>query len=155
MAKKQLSRSEAKTRAEKYCAYQERSQVEVRRKLWEWGIYGDEAEEVLYELITSNFINEERFAVAYAGGKFRIKKWGRKKILQGLEQHQLSSYCIKKAMKEVPQSEYENTLRQLLDKKSRLLSESDVFLRNHKLARYAISRGYEPDLVWRMLNEET
>lgn len=153
MAKK-LNRSEAKARAEKYCAYQERSQVEVRRKLWEWGIYSDEAEEIIYELITSNFINEERFAVAYAGGKFRMKKWGRLKILKGLDHHQLSNYCIQKAMKEIPTDDYERTLIEVLEKKSRQLNEDDSFVRNHKLAKYAISRGFEPQLVWEIIKTE-
>lgn len=153
MAKK-LNRKEAKARAEKYCAYQERSQVEVRRKLWEWGIYHEEAEEIIYELINSNFINEERFAIAYAGGKFRMKKWGRLKILQGLEHHQLSNYCIQKAMKEIPTADYEQTLFQVLTKKSNQLNEDNPFIRNNKLAKYAISRGYEPQLVWETIKTQ-
>ncbi|MEQ8925876.1 MAG: RecX family transcriptional regulator, partial [Fulvivirga sp.] len=90
--KKKLSPKEAKLKAADYCAYQERSQQQVRDKLYTYGLYSEDVERILSELITENFINEERFAIAYAGGKFRVKKWGRNKILQGLNQHRVSNY---------------------------------------------------------------
>ncbi len=77
---KVYTQKQALIKAESYCAYQERCQQEVRDKLYSWGLHEVQVENVIAELIASNFINEERFAKAYAGGKFRIKKWGRVKI---------------------------------------------------------------------------
>ncbi|MTI20611.1 RecX family transcriptional regulator, partial [Fulvivirga sp. RKSG066] len=121
--KKRLSVNEALTKLARYCAYQERSQVQVRQKLYELGLYSDEVEEVIVKLITDDFVNEERFARSYAGGKFRLKKWGRIKILEGLKQHQISNYCVKKAMAEIDDSDYMQTLCEIIDKKSSTVSE--------------------------------
>ncbi|MEO9805690.1 MAG: regulatory protein RecX [Reichenbachiella sp.] len=139
---------EAKLKAANFCAYQERSQKEVRNKLYDLGLYPNEVEEVLSELITDNFINEERFAKAYVGGKFRVKKWGRKKILIGLGPHQLSPYCIKKGLAEIDEEEYIQTLEELITKKAESLRESDSFKKRNKVASHAMYKGFEADLVW-------
>ena len=80
-----LDKKQALAKAESFCVYQERSQKEVRYKLVEWGMRGDELEEIITDLIINNFLNEERFAKHYASGKFNIKHWGRIKIKQGLK----------------------------------------------------------------------
>lgn len=140
-------------RAANYCAYQERSQKEVRNKLYEYGLYGDEVEDVLTDLIMDNFINEERFAKSYAGGKFRIKKWGRNKIKQGLKQHDISAYCLKKGLEEIDAEDYFSTLCELIERKAESLVESNVFKKQEKVSRHLIYKGYEPDLVWSQVKE--
>ena len=98
-------------KARGYCAYQERSQQEVRSKLYEWGLWKEVVEEVIVKLINDNFLNEERFALAYAGGKFRIKKWGKIKIQQGLKLKGVSEYCIKKAFASIDYDDYLNLIQ--------------------------------------------
>ena len=98
--KKTYDRKTAKLKAADFCAYQERSQQQVRDKLYDYGLHFDEVEEILTELIMEGFINEERFARAFIGGKFRMKKWGKQKILQSLRPHKISEYCIRKGMEE-------------------------------------------------------
>lgn len=149
---KEAKLKEAKLKAADFCAYQERSQQEVRNKLYSYGLHKDEVEEVLSDLISDNFINEERFAKAYVGGKFRIKKWGRNKILHGLNYHRISSYCIKKGLQEIDEASYLSTLESIIIKKKDSLNISDSFQLNQKLAQYAIQRGYEPNIVWEMIN---
>ncbi len=92
--------TKAKQKIAHYCAYQERCQQEVRSKLYQYGLYKNQVEETLAWLITEGYLNEERFAKTFAGGKFRVKKWGKLKIEQALKQKQLSSYCIRKGMAE-------------------------------------------------------
>jgi len=152
--KKRLSQTEALNKLARYCAYQERSQQQVRDKLYQYGLYRDEVEEVIAKLITEDFINEERFAKSYAGGKFRVKKWGRIKILEGLKQHKLSSYCIKKAMEEIDETSYQDVLSQLILKKKESLSEENAYIEKQKVARYVIGKGYEPELVWEALRQD-
>src|SRR6478672_11099295 len=82
---KVYTQHQALVKAEAWCAYQERCQQEVRDKIYSWGLHEHEVENVIAELISKNFLNEERFAKAYAGGKFRIKKWGRVKIRMELK----------------------------------------------------------------------
>jgi regulatory protein len=140
-------------KASSFCAYQERTQQEVRNKLYEQDVDKDLIEEVIVKLIEENFLNEERFAKAYAGGKFRIKRWGRNKIVQELKQKGLSAYCIKKGMEEIDSKDYENTLEFLIDKKEKEEKEKNVFKRKDKISKYLIRKGYEPDLVWDKINE--
>jgi len=139
----------------KYCAYQDRCHKEVRDKLIEIKIYGEEIDEVMCILIAEKFLDEERYARSFARGKFRIKRWGRYKIVQHLKRKQISEYCIKKAMEELAEFDYEDTLRKLLEKKSAVLRETDDFKRKGKLAKFAQSKGFESALVWKMLKEET
>jgi regulatory protein len=134
-------------KAEQFCAYQERSQQEVRDKLYELGMYPTGVESVISQLITGNFLNEERFAKAYAQGKFRMNGWGRIKIKQGLKFKKVPEKLINKALQLLDGDEYLNVLRKILDKKQRQLHETDTFKRRYKLQQYAMSRGFESDLI--------
>ena len=137
----------ALAKAEHYCAYQERSQQEVRDKLYEWGLHGVQVENLIVHLIQTNFLNEARFANAYVQGKFNQKGWGKQKIKQGLKFKKVSDALIKKALNTIDCDDYSNTLKQILEKKARLLGEKDPFKKRYKLHQYALSRGYETDIV--------
>lgn len=142
-------------KAASYCAYQERTQDEVKQRLKKWNVWGDEADEIIAELISMNYLSEERFAKTYAGGKFRVKNWGRMKIRQELNRRGLSTYSIEKGMNEIGDDDYVAGLRELLTKKRNLLSktETDPFKLKQKLARFALGKGYESELVWKELGE--
>ena len=137
----------------RYCAYQERSHLEVRRKLYSYNLFPSEVEELLARLITEGFLNEERFARAFAGGKFRMKKWGRHKILRALEAHGVSDRCIQRGLKEIDSATYTKTLTSLLTKKLASLKGEDPFKRKQKAGMYAIGKGYESERVWTILKE--
>ncbi|MBL6963360.1 MAG: RecX family transcriptional regulator [Bacteroidetes bacterium] len=145
---KKYSNSEAVQKLMKYCAYQERCHQEVKNKLFDWGFKGEDIDDILVRLIDEDFINEERFARAFCRGKFRQKKWGRLKIIQGLKEKGISANLVKLALLEIEEDRYRANLKYLIQKKSSLLKEKDSYKRNHKLANYAISKGYEVDLVW-------
>lgn len=152
--RKRLDPKTAKLKAADYCAYQERSQQEVRDKLYSYGLHKDDVEEIIGELITENFINEERFALAYAGGKFRMKKWGKRKILEGLKFHRISDYCIKKAMASIDDQEYIDTAKSLLVKKFKSSMQSQDYSQNQKMVRFMLQKGYEQPLIWEILKEQ-
>ncbi|MBC8109525.1 MAG: RecX family transcriptional regulator [Verrucomicrobia bacterium] len=152
--KQYLSKKEAFLKAGNFCAYQERTQQEVKDKLiYEYGQTADEADEIVSDLIEQNFINEERFAKAFAGGKFRMKKWGRIKIEHELKQRGLSAYCIRQGLKEISEADYLQTLYQLIEKKEKTITLENPLLRQQKLARFALTKGYENDLVWKVLKD--
>jgi regulatory protein len=140
-------------KAQNYCAYQERSQQEVRDKLYSWGLWKDAVEDIISSLIQDNFINEERFAKIYAGGKFRIKKWGRVKIKHALQLKGVSTFCIKKGLSEIDDDAYMETLKELLSEKLKSIKEKNPLAKKYKAAAYAISRGFESDLVWGLLKD--
>jgi len=120
----------------------------VKNKLYEYGLFRNDVEELISELITDGFLNEERYAKAFAGGKFRIKQWGRIKIINELESKGLTNNCIKSGLKEIEEDVYEQTLTSLLEKKSSTIVEDNAFIKRDKLAKYAIQKGFEPELVW-------
>ena len=151
--KKVLTVEQALIRIQKYCAYQERSQQEVRNKLFNWGLHRDEVESMIVDLISDNFLKEERFALAFTGGKFRMKKWGRIKIKMALQEKRVSEPLIKKALSEIAEKDYIKTLKEVIRLKEKVTKEKNSFKRKHKIATYAIQRGFEPELVWSLLGK--
>lgn len=151
MQRKTLTSEQAKQKALRYCAYQERCHQDVKNKLYELGLRTSEVDELLTYLITEGFLNEERFAKTYTGGKFRIKKWGRIKITHALESKGLTKNCIRIGLKEIEEDDYHKTLTDLLESKLAELNEPNSFVARDKASKYAIQKGFEPDLVWSSL----
>ncbi|MTB49386.1 regulatory protein RecX [Lewinella sp. W8] len=136
-----------------YCAYQDRCHQEARQKLRELGFRGDEAESIIVDLIGEKFLDEERFARTYARGKFRMKRWGRYRIKRELKQREISEYCIRKAMEEIEETDYLETLEaELLRRDRQEKKAKHPYLRRRKLANYAVGRGFEAPLVWETIN---
>ena len=142
---------EAKIKLYRFCAYQERCHQEVEQKLSEFGIRGDEVYDIIHHLIQEGFLNEERFARVFAIGKFRLKQWGRLKIINELEQRNLSKHCIQAGLSELEEDEYRQKLRELLHKKSSQIDAANIYALRDKLSKYVIQKGFEPELVWREL----
>ena len=148
MYKQTLTPDQAIPKAKYYCAYQERCHSEVREKLYSFGLYKKEAEQILSQLIEENYLNEERFAIQFAGGRFRIKHWGRVKIKYELKQKQVSEYCIKKALASIDEGDYLNIFQKLFDVKLKSLrSEKNIFIKKKKLQDHLLQRGFESGLV--------
>lgn len=127
-----------------YCAYQERCHNEVKKKLYEiGGVSNEEIEDLISILIQENYLNEERYAKAYAGGRFRTKQWGKQKIIQGLKKNYVSAYCIKKGLAEIDEKDYQKTLKKLFDKKKATLkADKNKFSRMTKMRAYLVQKGY-------------
>jgi regulatory protein len=130
-----------------YCAYQERCHMEVREKCRELGLRGEDIENAIAHLVEDGFLNEERYAKAYAGGKFRMQQWGRKKISMMLKQKQISDYCIRKGLAEIDEEDYMQTLQQLAEKKYQLLRSEQYLKRQYKTLQYLLQRGFEQELA--------
>lgn len=130
-----------------YCAYQERCHMEVREKCWELGLRGEDIENAIAHLVEDGFLNEERFAKAYAGGKFRMQQWGKKKISMMLKQKQVSEYCIRKGLAEIDGEAYEQTLQHLASRKYESLKSEQYIKRQYKTMQFLLQRGFEQDLA--------
>lgn len=146
-----LDKKTALIKAESWCAYQERSQQEVRNKLYEYGLHHDEIEELITELIITNFLNEERFAMAYVSGKANIKKWGRIKIKQGLKFKKVPDKLIQKALNSIDGEKYLANLLTTAEKKIKVLNEKDPIKKKYKLITYLQTKGFEKDLIFDVL----
>lgn len=135
---------DALERMRKFCVYQERAHSEVRSKLLKLKVYGDDLEEIMSQLISEDFLNEERFAIAYASGKFRINRWGKHKIKMYLKQKGVSEYNIGRGLSEIDDAEYLATIDAELTKK---LRGSTEFVQVQKVRAYLFRKGYESELV--------
>jgi regulatory protein len=143
-----LTPGQALPRIQHFCAYQERCHQEVRDKLYAYSLGKEDVENIIATLISDNYLNEERFAQAFVSGKFRMKKWGRTKILQQLKLKKISEYCIKKGMQEIDPDEYDRVMRDVAEKKLKSIKGLHPVLKQKKVALYLISRGFESDLSW-------
>ena len=152
--KKYLTKDQALQKLKHYCAYQERCHNEVKEKLYNLGVWKKEHDEIIATLIEENYLNEERFAIAFAGGRFRIKQWGRVKIKYELKQKQVSDYCIRKALAAIDDDDYEKAAQKLFDEKLRALkSEKNVFIKKRKLQDHLMQKGYEADIIRGMIGK--
>lgn len=147
--RKTYTPSQALQKVQHYCAYQERSHAEVRQKLYGFGLWKDDVETLMAELISEDYLNEERFAIAYAGGHFRMKHWGRIKIRHELRQKQVSEYNINKGLDSIDEEDYLKVLSFLAKDKWNSFRNSDQndFIRTMKTQAYLIQKGFEADLV--------
>lgn len=143
-----LSFAEAILKAQRFCAYQDRCHQEVRSKLVQWGVRGDDLENVLADLIREGFLDEERFARSFARGKFRMKQWGRLRIAGELKKREISDLCIRAGLSEIGEEDYRQTLMELLAKKREQLATGlTPFERRELLIRHGLGKGFETDLV--------
>jgi regulatory protein len=142
---------EARLNIERYCVYQDRCHQEVRSKLLEHGIYGDILEEILSELITNSFLDEERYARSFARGKFNIKHWGRNKITAELKARHVSPYCIKLGLQEIDPDEYIKSLTSVILKKQKTTLFKNQYDKTQKLTTYAMGKGYEYEYIREVL----
>lgn len=154
MYKKSLTKEQAMQKLKHYCAYQERCHSEVKEKLYQLGVWKKDHDEIIASLIEENYLNEERFAIAYAGGKFRVKQWGRVKIKYELKQKQVSDYSIKKAMKQIDEEEYLSVLNKLAKEKYAALKSEQYLVRKKKTMDYLLAKGFESDLVRKAVENE-
>jgi regulatory protein len=153
LSKNRLSPEAVLNRLRNWCAYQERSHTETKRKALLSGLTEEEADEALATLISENFLNEQRFATAYAGGKFRIKHWGKNRIRLGLRKHGVSETNINSALNGLQDENYEEELQKLAEKKLSSLSGGDRKKKFYTTMRFLLSKGYEPELAGTILNK--
>ena len=148
MERKNIGTEKARQKIKHFCSYQERSHREVKEKLYSFGLYKADVGLLLSQMIEENYLNEERFAIAFAGGKFRIKKWGKEKIRYELKQKGISEYCIKKGLASITEEDYIKALKKLFEEKKGLLKpEKNIFIKKQKIRSFLMQRGFEPQLI--------
>lgn len=155
MQGKILTKEQVFQKLKHYCGYQERCHNEVKTKAYSLGLRKADVEQLVSKLIEEDYLNEERFAKLFAGGKFRIKQWGRIKIKSELKQKRVSEYCINKAMKEISEKEYLSVINKLAKKRWNALKGKGVnlFVKMTRTRNYLLSKGYESELISNIMKE--
>jgi regulatory protein len=158
--KKTPSIDVALLKARKYCSLYERSKAETEKKLKDYGVMEGDVPFIIEKLVNEGFLSEDRFAVAFASGKFRYKKWGRNRIVMEMRRKGLSEELIDKGLSELSQEDYGKTLDTLLQKKWVQLERKVVpddyessYTAKQKLIKYALQKGYEQDIIMKRMRE--
>ena len=150
---KLFSFSQIMEKIKRYCAYQERCKQDVRCKLKEWAVDRDKTEDVVNQLVSEGYVDEERFAVVFVRGKFNIKSWGTQKITAELKRRNISDFCIKQALNEIDKKLYSEKLTKLGHKWLNEHKQDSVLIQKQKIFRYLFSKGYEQQDIWGFINE--
>ena len=145
---------DALLQAAHFCAYQERTVQDVKQKLKSWDVSEDDSEEIIKRLIEDGYLSQERYAQSFARGKFRTRQWGRLKIEQEMRRKGLDSEDRKTGLEQIDEEQYLESLKNLLKKKDASLKDEDLRVRKQKLVRFALGKGYESGLVWKILGED-
>ena len=151
--KKYFSIEEIKRKLEGYCVYQDRCHKEVEEKIKSFDLIPEAREMILLNLMKDNFLNEERFAKSFARGKFRIKHWGKNRIVNELKMRDISAYNIKTALKEIDEKEYLKTIYTITEKRNTIISETNHYKRKKKLIDFLLRKGFETDLIFKVVDE--
>ena len=153
MKSQNLSEEQVLKKLESFCAYRERCESEIKQKLYQLSVNEKEVDFYINYLKENNFLNEERFVAAFARGKFNIKSWGKRKIIQELQQKRIDSKKIQQSIEQIDEGIYFMRLQDLLEKKSTKIKETDIFKKKQKLMQYAMQKGYEMELINEALKE--
>ena len=144
---------EALSKLQNYCSYQERCHQEVRRKLVSMRMIPEAIDQIIVALLDHNFLNEERFAKAYVRGKFRIKKWGRRRLTLELKKKEIGIFNINQAISQINELDYLEVFNDLSESRLLFIKESNKLKKRKKLADYLLYRGWESHLVYQRVNE--
>ena len=147
--KRTLTKEQAYQKLRHYCAYQDRCHAEVKKKAFSLGLKKADVEELTSRLIEEECLNEERYARSFAGGKFRMKQWGKLKIRAELKQRRVSEYCIATALGEIDQNKYNEALHKLAVKRWSAVKGpgTNLYVKMTKTRDYLMQKGYEENLV--------
>ncbi len=151
--KKSFTVEQIKHKIENYCVYQDRCHKEVEKKMKEYNLIPEAKEMILLSLMQDNFLNEERFAKSFARGKFRIKNWGKQRIVRELKFRDISAYNIKTALKEIEEEEYVKTIYSITENRNNVISEPNIYKRKKKLVDFLMRKGFENELIFKTVNE--
>lgn len=152
MTYKSYTVQEAQQKLEYYCSYQERCHAEVVQKLKSMNMIPQAIDAIVTHLITNNFLNEERFAKSFARGKFRIKHWGKIRIVRELKIRQISKYNINSALKEIDEDEYQEAFYELSEKQWHSIKETNLTKKKKKLFDFLARKGFEQNLIYDAIN---
>ena len=151
--KQKITKEKALKKVMRICSNQEKCKFDIKEKLFKLGLESIFVNEIIEQLENENFINEERYCKFYVKDKYKLSKWGRKKIEFNLKQKQITEKNIQKALLEINEELYEKIFKEELLKKQRLLKTNDLIKQKTKLLNFAQSRGYENDLIFKIVDK--
>lgn len=134
-----------------FCAFQERALTDVLQKLTKFSLPSEEQRYIVHWLSSEGFLDEKRYVSAFINDKFRLNKWGPVKIAHALKAKQVSAEAIDEGLQQISRETLEETLLELASKKVETLQDQPL-AKKQKLVNYLLQKGFEPDMIWRVVN---
>lgn len=150
---KAYTEKELTLKAETYCASAERCPSDLEEKLRKWGASEDTLARVMAHLVEERYLDTTRYSRFFTRDKYRFNQWGRMKIIQALRMRHVPAEDIEAGLEEIDAQEYDNILRDLLEKKARSLKAASDYERNIRLVRFAAGRGFTMDEIMQHIRQ--
>ena len=144
---------EIEFKLKQYCSYQDRCHSEVENKLLKFNLISQAKDQILFNLINEDYLNETRFCKSFVRGKFKIKNWGKRRIIQELKSRKISEFNIKKGLSEINESDYQEKFENLFNKKLSSLENLNSIDKKKKIFSYLQYRGWETNLIYEKINQ--
>jgi len=140
-------------KAARFCARYETCIFDLRNKLHKWHVPEELHDQIIEYLVENKFIDERRYAQSFVHDKFYLNHWGKRRIYYALIQKQIPEKAINLALEQIDTQDYISTLKNLLTKKAQTIKTDDSLILKQKLINYAVGRGYEPEVIYAIVNE--
>ena len=135
------------------CSRSEQCSADIRKKIAAFDIVQEVVDEIIEKLKTEKFIDDERYVKAYVSDKFRLNKWGRIKMRYYLKAKGLPDSVIEVGMTAIDNDQYIKVLLATMKERAQKYKSAEKFERAAHVIRFTQSRGFEPELIHRYLNE--
>ena len=135
------------------CSRSEQCSADIRKKIVAFEIMDELVEEIISKLKKDKFIDDERYVKAYVSDKFKLNKWGKIKIRHYLRAKGLSDHLIEIGLDEINEEQYKKALIATLKEKAKKVKSDNKYEKTGQIIRFAQSRGFEPEIIHRYLNE--
>ena len=142
-----MTEQEAYLRLAALCAQAEHCEYEMQEKMRRWEIADDAQARVMQRLITERYVDDERFARAFANDKVKYNKWGRRKVEQAMWLKHIAEDIRQRVLDSIDDEEYIAILRPLLQQKRRSVKAHNDYELRQKLFKFAIGRGFTMDII--------
>lgn len=153
--RRQLTPDQALERLENLCSRSEQCTADLRRKLWQWQIGAADADRIIDSLTGGAFVDDARYARAFVRDRYRFSSWGRAKLRAALTAKRIAAPLIASALEEIDSREYQRLAFAAMRSRLRSLDRTDTAVCRQKLLRFGITRGYETDLLLRILDSRS
>ena len=149
-----MTEQEAYLRLAALCAQAEHCEYEMQEKMRRWEIADDAQARVMQRLITERYVDDERFARAFANDKVKYNKWGRRKVEQAMWLKHIAEDIRQRVLDSIDDEEYIAILRPLLQQKRRSVKARNDYELRQKLIKFAIGRGFTMDIIKQCISIE-
>lgn len=149
-----MTEQEAFLRLSALCAQAEHCEYEMQEKMRRWQLPDDAQARVMQRLVSERYVDDNRYALAFARDKVKYNKWGRRKVEQALWQKRIADDIRQQVLDGIGDADYISVLRPLLQQKRRAVKARNDYELRMKLVKFALGRGFTMDVIRQCVNTD-